>query len=102
MPAKGFRRPILVNPSWGRDRAGLGGVVSESADPFDEALVTVTAADTHIEPRDRTRSDGYRKERCKHELTVSALLPRGATCSIWAKLPAKTVGTPPNKEKLLE
>jgi hypothetical protein len=49
MPAKGFRRPILVNLGRDYNRAGLGGIVGEVAGSFDEALVTVAVADTHVE-----------------------------------------------------
>jgi hypothetical protein len=51
MPVKGFRRPILVNPGRDYNRAGLGGIVGEVADSFDEALVTVAVADAHVEPQ---------------------------------------------------
>jgi hypothetical protein len=51
MPAKGFGRPILVNSGRDYNRAGLGGIVGEVADLFDEALVTVAVADAHVEPQ---------------------------------------------------
>ena len=50
MVVEGIRCSILVNLRKDSDRASLGGIVSEATDPFDKALVTVAAVNSHIKP----------------------------------------------------
>jgi hypothetical protein len=47
---KGLYRPILVDSGGYHNGTGLEDIVGKATDPFDEALITVTAADPHIEP----------------------------------------------------
>ena len=50
---------------------GLGGIVSEEADPFDKTLVPVAGRTRILRRRYRTRRDGQRKERRKYVVKLT-------------------------------